>query len=291
MRHKLIVLTLIALLILSCSVPVFAQEFDGSQTGSITITLVEPTGNQPVTGAQFDVYHVAAVGINADQNLNYIYLDAFQNCNIPLDDPDLPRKLSAFVENQDIAAIRIVTDSYGVATCTNLPLGLFLVKQVNAVDGFSVCTPFLVTIPMQNGIDFEYDVDASPKADVVRLVSITLKKVWNTDEFSEIPDSVTVQLLREGMIVKTAFLNKDNHWQVTYHDMPESDGYSLEEVNIPKGFTATYSEKNYEFIVTNTASLAQTGQLIWPIPVLAVVGLGLLMLGYILLQKPENSHA
>jgi len=291
MRHKLIVLTLIALLILSCSVPVFAQEFDGSQTGSITITLVEPTGNQPVTGAQFDVYHVAAVGINADQNLNYIYLDAFQNCNIPLDDPDLPRKLSAFVENQDIAAIRIVTDSYGVATCTNLPLGLFLVKQVNAVDGFSVCTPFLVTIPMQNGIDFEYDVDASPKADVVRLVSITLKKVWNTDEFSEIPDSVTVQLLREGMIVKTAFLHKDNHWQVTYHDMPESDGYSIEEVNIPKGFTATYSEKNYEFIVTNTASLAQTGQLIWPIPVLAVVGLGLLMLGYILLQKPENSHA
>ena len=291
MRHKLIVLTLIALLILSCSVPVFAQEFDGSQTGSITITLVEPTGNQPVTGAQFDVYHIAAVGINADQNLNYIYLDAFQNCNIPLDDPDLPRKLSVFVENQDIAAIRIVTDSNGVATCTNLPLGLFLVKQVNAVDGFSVCTPFLVTIPMQNGIDFEYDVDASPKADVVRLVSITLKKVWNTDEFSEIPDSVTVQLLREGTIAETATLNRGNHWQVIYHNMPESDGYSIEEVNIPKGFTATYSEKNYEFIVTNTASLAQTGQLIWPIPVLAVVGLGLLMLGYILLQKPENSHA
>ena len=144
---------------------------------------------------------------------------------------------------------------------------------------------------MQDETGFVYDINASPKADIVRLVSITVKKIWNTDDFSGIPDSVTVQLLRDGTVVETARLNESNNWQITYNDMPESDAYSIKELGVPKGFTATYSQNNYEFLVTNTPSLAQTGQLIWPIPILAVVGLSLLLLGYLLLQKSGKSYA
>ena len=68
------------------------------------------------------------------------------------------------------------------------------------------------------------------------------------------------------------------------------DGYSVKEVNVPKGFTATYAQKGYTFTVTNTASLAQTGQLLWPIPVLAVAGLFFLLTGAAILRKTEKHN-
>ena len=73
--------------------------------------------------------------------------------------------------------------------------------------------------------------------------------------------------------------------------MPESDAYSIIEVDVPKGFTATYSQSGYVFTVTNTASLAQTGQLIWPIPVLAMAGLCLIAVGIVVLRKTRNNNA
>ena len=44
-----------------------------------------------------------------------------------------------------------------------------------------------------------------------RLTSITIKKVWNTDASTEMADSVTVQLLKNGTAVKTATLNAQKH--------------------------------------------------------------------------------
>ena len=73
--------------------------------------------------------------------------------------------------------------------------------------------------------------------------------------------------------------------------MPESDAYSIKEVNVPKGFIATYKQKGYVFTVTNTSTLIQTGQLIWPIPVLALIGVLLIAVGSMLLQKKRKPNA
>ena len=74
-------------------------------------------------------------------------------------------------------------------------------------------------------------------------------------------------------------------------NMPESDAYRIEEVDVPNGFTATYARKGYVFTVTNTSSLVQTGQLIWPIPVLALAGMFLLLLGFAILRKTGKQNA
>ena len=82
-----------------------------------------------------------------------------------------------------------------------------------------------------------------------------------------------------------------NNWQVIYSDMPESDAYSVKEVDVPKGFTATYQQNGYVFTVTNTATLMQTGQVSWPIPVLAAIGVLLIAFGIMLLQKKRKTNA
>ena len=291
MRRKMISLCVTALLILGCSLTVFAQALDQERTGSVSVTLTEQYQKTPIAGAELSVYYIASVGINTDGNLNYIYTETFAGTGIAIDDPELVAKLDAYLIENEAEATTLRTDAEGKAGLTDLPLGLYFIRQTNTVEGFAPCASFLVTVPMETADGYVYDVNASPKTEVAKLTSITIKKVWNTDASTEAADHVTVQLLKNGNVVQTATLNAQNNWQVTYTDMPESDGYSIQEIGVPKGFTATYSRKGYVFTVTNTSALAQTGQLMWPIPVLAVGGILFLAVGIVLLRKKRKTNA
>jgi len=291
MRRKLISVFLIVWILLMMPMTVFAQGFEPDRLGSVSVTLIDQDGKTPIAGAELSLYYVASVTLNSNNNLSYTFADAFKDCGAALDDPSLSVKLDAFVEEHSPSAKKLVTDVHGKVSFANLPLGLYFVKQTTDVAGYAPCTSFLVTVPNQSDDGYVYDVNASPKTDVARLTNITVKKVWNTDASTQAADSVTVQLLRNGVIVETATLSDQNNWQVTYSDMPESDAYSIVEVNVPKGFTATYSKSGYVFTVTNTSTLAQTGQLIWPIPVLAMAGLFLIVVGSIVLRKTRKENA
>ena len=291
MSRKIIIFCLTIFLVLTCSYTVFAEEYNPDLTGSISVTLTDKKQNEAIVGAELSVYYVATVLLDDDGNLMYDYTDDFKQFDTAIDDTELATKLDAFVSQHNVPSTKITTNIDGTALCNGLPLGLYFIKQTGAVEGFAPCTPFLVTVPNEKDGEYLYDVNASPKTEVARLVSITIKKVWNTDKSTEAADSVTVQLLRNGNVVKTAILNMQNNWQITYADMPESDTYSIKEVNIPKGFTATYKQEDYVFTVTNTSTLIQTGQLIWPIPVLAGGGMILIAVGIVLLQKKRKTNA
>ena len=291
MRRKILTLCVTALLILTCSYTVFAEEFNPIKSGSISVTLTEQKQNEPIVGAELSVYYVATAMLDADGIFIYDYTEDFKQFDTAIDDTTLATKLDAFVSQHSVPSTKMTTNSEGTALCNELPLGLYFVKQTGAVEGFAPCTPFLVTVPNEKNGEYVYEVNASPKTEVSRLTSITIKKVWNTDASTEATDSVSVQLLKNGNLVKTAILNAQNNWQVTYTDMPESDAYSIKEVNVPKGFTATYQQKGNVFTVTNTSTLIQTGQLMWPIPVLAISGMLLIAAGIVLLQKKRKTNA
>ena len=288
MGRKIKSLCLTVLLLMTCISTVSAAEFDPGKTGSISVTLTEQFKKTPIVGAELSVYYIGTVGINTDGKLNYIYTEEFAKTGIAIEDPNLAIKLDAYLFENEVAAIKLRTDTKGTAICTELPLGLYLVRQTNEVEGFAPCTPFLVTVPMETAEGYVYAVNASPKTEVAKLTSITIKKIWNTNASAKASNSVTVQLLYKGKVVDTVVLSAENNWQVTYTDMPESDTYKIKEVNVPKGFTATYKQKGYVFTVTNTATLIQTGQLIWPIPVLALMGVLLIATGSVLLQKKRG---
>lgn len=291
MRRKIIVLCMTVLLMLSCIVTASAEEFDPGKTGSISVTLTEQYEKTPIVDAELSVYYVATVGINTDGKLNYIYTEAFADTGIAIDDPELAVKLDTYLSEKDVSASTQRTDATGTACYENLPLGLYLIRQTSAVEGFAPCKPFLVTVPFEGADGYTYAVNASPKTETAKLTSITIRKVWNTDASAEATDSVTVQLLHNDKVVQTAILSDANNWQITYTDMPESDAYSILEIDVPKGFTATYKQKAYVFTVTNTSTLIQTGQRIWPIPVLAVGGILFIAVGIALLQKKRKTNA
>lgn len=291
MSRKIITLCVIILLVSTFSYTVFSKDFDQSKTGSISVTLTEQYDKTPIAGAELSLYCIATVDINSDGNLNYTYTDSFAETGIAIDDPELAAKTDVFISKNEIPGIKMTTDATGTVVWSKLSPGLYLICQTNAVDGFSPCTTFTVTLPFKNGDGYIYDVNASPKTEVTKLTSITIKKVWNTDASTQAAESIDVQLLHKDEVIRTATLNKENNWQITYTDMPQSDAYSVKEVNIPKGFTATYKQNGYVFTVTNTSSLIQTGQLLWPILIPAISGVILIWTGIVLLQKKRNSNA
>ena len=290
MSRKLLVLLLAVLLLLTVPTTAFAEEFDPRKTGSICVTLTEQETKEPIEGAELKLYYVATARLEPDGRIKYVCTEEFESFSEDLEDPALPGLLDGFVSDHQISGGVLTTDASGKATCRELPLGLYFVRQSGRVSGFAPCSPFLVTVPGEAGGSYTYDVDASPKTEVEKLISVTIKKVWNTNASAKATDSVTVELRRNGTVIKTATLSDENNWQITYEDLPQSDGYSIKEVKVPKGFTATYAQSGYVFTVTNTSTLVQTGQLIWPIPVLAAMGMLLMAVGVLLLRKKRSSH-
>ena len=180
MGRKIISVFLMVCVFLMIPLTASAQEFDPDRLGSISVTLMDQDGKTPIKGAELSLYYVATVSLNGKNTLSYIFTDAFQDCGCALDDPALAVKLDTFVQDHAVSAAKLATDSHGTVSFTNLPLGLYFVKQTNTVTGYAPCTSFLVTVPNYNADGYVYDVNASPKTDVTKLTDITIKKVWNT---------------------------------------------------------------------------------------------------------------
>lgn len=104
--------------------------------------------------------------------------------------------------------------------------------------------------------------DGGDKEEEEDTVSITVNKVWKGDEnyLNARPEKITVRLLADNKVVegKTLTLSADNNWTGTFlelkkyrtdennnvkvdeHNQPIEIKYTVEEVNVPTGYTVSY---------------------------------------------------
>lgn len=121
--------------------------------------------------------------------------------------------------------------------------------------------------------------------------TLTVKKVWS-DNGKNRPASVTVALYNGETQVETVALSASNGWTYTWQALDGLGNWRVKEINVPRGYRATYQVKGEITTITNTASLIQTGQLTWPIPVLAGMGSMLLIAGlFLVLGKRKRDCA
>ena len=89
---------------------------------------------------------------------------------------------------------------------------------------------------------------------IPNLISVTVTKVWNDNNNPNRPTSVQVQLLRFGIAYGAPVtLNDGNGWMHTWFGLNENYTWTVEELNVPAGYTAqvTGSVTN-GFTITNT---------------------------------------
>ncbi len=291
-RVRTILPVLAAFLLLITSAPAYAAGetvIDWTKKGSVSVSVKE--GDTAISGAEFTLYQVADAQTK-DSNLCYAFTAAFQGFGGTPDElkgEAAVQRLAAYAEREGVAGIAAQTNQDGYVRFDELPLGLYLVVQTGSVPGFSACTPFLISLPVVEDNQWVYDIDATPKTDVVRLIDITVKKVWNDDGKGR-PGSVTVQLQHGDTVVDTVTLNDQNNWSYTWTGQPKSDTWSVKEMDVPKGYTASYAQNGFVYTITNSAALIHTGQLKWLVPALAGAGALLFAGGWLLHLKGKRNH-
>lgn len=142
---------------------------------------------------------------------------------------------------------------------TNLPINesgkpiKYSVKEVAVPNGYTE----VVTSSAENS--FTITNTHTPKIDPPigpTYTSVSVHKEWKLDDGGTAADSVTVQLYRNGVKYPggEATLNKQNNWHHTWRPLyVYGDVWTVEEVNVPEGFTATVTKAAYsnDFTITN----------------------------------------
>lgn len=262
---------------------------DFNKTGTITITISDDTTK--IKGVELTIYEVANA-TSIDNNLTFINHENIKDCEADLsnlENEKLVKEIDKCIINTEVPFQTKITNSDGVVYFDELRLGMYLVKQTNQVEGYSNIDSFLVILPEVIDNKWNYDIKAIPKTDIIRLMDLSVKKVWNdSTNLESHPNNVTIELYKGNELIDTIILNEDNDWNYTWKDIEKSDKYSVKEINIPKDYIVNYRREGNIFIVTNTKVLAKTGINILLIKLLGVIGITFIIIGIIFERSKKH---
>ena len=173
-----------ALLLAFAAVPAFADVPDATRTGSLSVTMTYE--KEPVTGGDVTLYRVGEV---AEDNGSYQFVltGDFASSGVALDDvqsSDIAKALASYAEEQELSGTEQQVDAAAHVRFGNLQTGLYLVVQREAAPGYYPADPFLVSIPLNQGGTYVYDVDASPKLELEKAPTppVTTTSIPETGE-------------------------------------------------------------------------------------------------------------
>ena len=154
-----------ALVLICClSTAAFAHNVpDKNQIGAITVTM--HAGETVVSGGTLTLFRVGEV-FEEDGNFSFRPTGDFSACGDSLEDvqsPELAAKLADYARSNGAEGTTETVGTDGTARFENLEIGLYLLVQEKAADGYQKANPFLVTIPKTEDGEYVYTVDASPK--------------------------------------------------------------------------------------------------------------------------------
>ncbi|MDD6800901.1 MAG: Cna B-type domain-containing protein [Firmicutes bacterium] len=274
-------------------------------------------------GVEFSVYQVAVISTTGELSLT----GAFADYKVSLEQDwsgwrALAQTLEVYVgRDKPEPADTGKTNAEGRLVFRDLNVGLYLVIGKASVIGNKTITPqtFLICLPnlYDENEGWVYNVTADPKyitndhGEDKGTVKRKVIKIWNDSE-SEIsrPQSIEVELLRDGTVFDTVTLDEKNNWSYTWEDLNNSYIWTVIEKEVPDGYTMVMNQEGITFVITNTIEdipdkpdkpveesstvppdntdkLPQTGMLWWPVGVLSVCGIGLILVGFV---KWKGSH-
>lgn len=238
-RLSALLLTLSLLSLISVSA--YALETpELGRRGSISVTMTYE--GEPVTGGTLTLYRVGELS-GENGGCRFVFTGDFAACEDALENlesSELAERLRTYAVAKGLNGAKREIKEDGTALYSDLELGLYLMVQEEAANGYQAAAPFLVSLPLNQDQTYVYNVDASPKLELTKETA------------SPEPDTP---------ITPTEPIGPDT---------PATPA-------VPTDSTRT--------------TLPQTGQLNWPVPVLAALGLCLFLAGWALcFGKKGNSN-
>lgn len=262
-RKRLAAVLAALTLLVWCAAPASALEVvDLSRTGSIKVSLYDSETSEAVGGGTLTLYRVAKVQKD-NANLSFVYTNGFEDCGVELGDLSegelagrLAEKIAATAESTTVE----ISD-LGAAEFGDLEVGLYLVVQTTAAENYNVINPFLVSVPIQENGSYVYDVDALPK------VGTAAKKTPEPPDTPDTPDTPDKPEEENPNTPVAPGPDNPDGWVLGANGEKIYRNPEAPSPDNPNGY------------VMGAHGLPQTGQLNWPIPVLAVTGVVLVAAG------------
>lgn len=169
--------------------------------------------------------------------------------------------LETYILANDIEeTLSSVTDRTGCARFEGLKPGLYLAGAVHGEQ----CSfdSALIALP---GLDekglWQYQLTASPKpvekppVEPDEEIGFKVLKLWKGDSaLSDRPQSIEVEIFRNGTSDRIVTLSKENNWVYSWTAKKDGASWKVAERNVPEGYTVTVEERPTAFILTNTLS-------------------------------------
>ena len=124
----------------------------------------------------------------------------------------------------------------------------------NIRSGETVTLTVELSVPADLGNEYADgigEVDWIFKAEGFDESKLTVRKVWSDGNASHADESVMVNLLRDGEVVKSQKLNAENGWAFTFDRLTEGHKWTVEEAKVPSGYTVSYQYGDNEVTITN----------------------------------------
>ena len=152
-----------------------------------------------------------------------------------------------------------VTDAEGKAHFAVPEPGLYFASAVSIVQDDLTCIfdSALVALPGL-GTDglWQYQISVNAKPQILPPITPDEKTEWKVIKLwkgeAKRPQSVEVEIFRNGESYATVTLSEQNYW--SYHWTAPKDGadWKVVERNVPSGYTMTVIQQETTFVVTNT---------------------------------------
>lgn len=138
-------------------------------------------------------------------------------------------------------------------TANGLPAGLtYTVEETDAnTDGYTTSNSGNTgTIPSGDTAKV-YFTNTKHEGEAL-TTSVSVQKVWKIDNGGEQPESVKVQLEKDGQPYgNPVTLSDKNDWKHEWKDLPLGFTWTVEEVDAPEGFTSYTNHYDNHFVITN----------------------------------------
>ena len=277
-RRVSIVLAVLVFTVLCCVEVSAAGAIDTGADVALTIRYAD--GATPIPNAKFDLYKVADVNEQFRLTLTGAF-EPYKNTVTGMDELEtvdqagwlsMASTLKGYVLRDGVSASAAGrTDGEGKLQLTPEP-GLYLVlgTRITLEESFYTytATPYMVFLP---GLDAEsdewvytvasepkFEKDLDPEDDPDDVTRKVIKK-WDDSGYESIrPESVTVQLLRDGSVYETKVLSAENNWRYSWDELdPEYEWLIVEEEM--EAYAVTIEKKGVTFTVTNKFITPITG--------------------------------
>lgn len=308
----------LAVIIVFCSgITVFGAAGNIETETESSIEIIFRDGEKPIPDAEFSVYLIADI----DERGKFSVKEDFKDFNVNITGKNdeawrvLASTLEGYIIREKIApTAEGKTGSDGILLLSGLKPGLYLILGTTAFfDGFTYFSETAIvqipTLDDEKNI-WDYDISVKPKYSFVPdtepdgFIERKVLKIWNDEDYPFLrPKEITVHLFCDGEIYDTVKLSKENNWRYTWDKLEEGHRWVISE-EVPEGYTVEIEQKGITFVLTNSIGteippdgpedpdepekpepdepkLPQTGQLLWPVPVLYGAGILFVAAGFI----------